>query len=377
MMQRILVIDDEPTVRGMVARILRKAGYDPVEAADGEEGVALARECLPAMILCDVLMPRQDGYETLVKLQNDSPTSTIPFIFMTGKGEMGDLRKGMNFGADDYLTKPFTRQQLLDAVHIRLAKRAKIELANQKRMDELRGKIMYVLPHELRTPLTAVLGLAELLACDAEDMEAARVAEVAQGILDSGERLSRVIENYLIYSQIELIASDPQGLEDLRSRSTDAVAESITAAARAAGAKAGRLEDMDLAIEESLSVAISEDNLRKIVEELTDNACKFSPTGSPVRIMGRRGMECYQVQICDVGRGMAEDEVTRIGAYSQFRRETFEQPGTGLGLVIAKRLAELHGATFRIISTLGQGTTVQVEMRLVQSAGGSAAFPRG
>lgn len=360
MTQRVLVIDDEPTVRRMVARILKKAGYDPVEAADGEEGVALARERLPALILCDVLMPRRDGYETLMSLQADSSTSAIPFIFMTGKGKMGDLRKGMNFGADDYLTKPFTRQQLLAAVHTRLEKRAKIELASQKRMDELRGKIMYVLPQELRTPLTAILGLAELLACDAEGMEAERVVEVAQGILDSGERLSRIIENYLIYSQIELIASDSQRLEDLRSQSMSAAEESITGAARAAAAKAGRLEDLDLALEKSPSVAMSGENLRKLVEELTDNACKFSTAGSPVGIVGTHGAERYELQIRDAGRGMAEDEVAQIGAYSQFRRDTFEQPGTGLGLVIAKRLAELHGATFQIISTLGAGTTIQI-----------------
>jgi two-component system, sensor histidine kinase and response regulator len=365
MTHRILVIDDEPTVRGMVARILKKGGYVPVEAEDGEEGVSLARKEPPALILCDVLMPRQDGYGTLERLQADASTSAIPFIFMTGKGELGDVRKGMNFGADDYLTKPFTRQQLLDAVATRLERRAKIEQASRERMDELRGKIMYVLPHELRTPLTAILGLAELLVCDAEAMEADRVADVAQGILDSGERLSRIIENYLIYSQIELIASDSQRLEDLRGHVTTTVSVDIVEAAGAAARNAGREEDLAVTAEESSAVAVSDDNLRKLIGELTDNACKFSPPGAAVTVTGKHGVGGrYDVQISDHGRGMSEDEVAGIGAYSQFRRDTFEQPGTGLGLVIAKRLAEVHGASFEVISRPGEGTTVAVGFAL-------------
>ena len=126
-MTRILIIEDQPNFRDGLAEILRLNRYETVTAADGLEGVQLAREHLPDVIICDIMMPEMDGYEVLRELRNASSTAVIPFIFLTAKAEMPDLRLGMELGADDYLTKPFREAELLSVIKTRLQKRASVE----------------------------------------------------------------------------------------------------------------------------------------------------------------------------------------------------------------------------------------------------------
>lgn len=363
-MAKVLIIDDEPIVRSVVARMLRSHGFEAIEAEDGVAGADLALKELPDLILCDVLMPRLDGYGTLQELQQHPATEATPFVFMTGEREKEDLRRGMEFGADDYLTKPFTQQELLAAVRTRLGKRARLAEASERRMDELRGKIMYVLPHELRTPLTAILGLAELLVSEGDEMERGRTATVASGILSAGERLSRIVENYLVYSQIELIASDAERLASVRQEVLADPATTVTAAAVQVAEERGRRDDLRLDAQSTAPVRVSEDDLKKVVEELTDNACKFSPQASTIEITTVVSSDAFAVDIRDHGRGMTPEEIARIGAYNQFRRDVYEQQGTGLGLTIAKRLAELHAGELAIESAPGDHTTASVHLQL-------------
>jgi DNA-binding NarL/FixJ family response regulator len=119
-MKKILVIEDEPAMRGNLRDILELENFLPVLAANGTEGIAAARRELPDLILCDVLMPEQDGHEVLAALRADPATARIPFIFLTAKGERSDVRTGMNLGADDYLIKPVRVNDLLAAIAARL-----------------------------------------------------------------------------------------------------------------------------------------------------------------------------------------------------------------------------------------------------------------
>ena len=107
MPQRILIIDDEQSVRKLIAEILQFAGFETIDAGCGEDGVALAAEFFPHMIICDVSMPGIDGFETLARVRQIDELSATPFIFLTGRTDRKDIRHGMSSGADDYLTKPF------------------------------------------------------------------------------------------------------------------------------------------------------------------------------------------------------------------------------------------------------------------------------
>jgi len=124
-MKRILVIEDEPEMRRNITTLLRFKDYEPIAAENGRVGVEIARREKPDLILCDVMMPELDGFGVLRALQEDDVLASIPFIFLTAKGEKDDLRNGMNLGADDYLTKPVANNELVQAIEARLNRSAR------------------------------------------------------------------------------------------------------------------------------------------------------------------------------------------------------------------------------------------------------------
>lgn len=126
-MKKILLIEDNPEINENTCEILELAGYEVVSANNGKIGVDLAQKEKPDLIICDIMMPELDGYGVLHILNKKTETSHIPFIFLTAKTEKTDIRKGMNLGADDYLTKPFDDTDLLNAVEARLRKASMIQ----------------------------------------------------------------------------------------------------------------------------------------------------------------------------------------------------------------------------------------------------------
>ncbi len=136
-MQTILIIEDNKEVRENTAEILALSNYNVLVAENGKIGVEIAKKNIPDLIICDVMMPELDGFGVLHMLSKNPATATIPFIFLTAKTEKEDIRKGMNLGADDYLTKPFDDLELLDAIAIRLRKNKLIKEEFQKNTEGL------------------------------------------------------------------------------------------------------------------------------------------------------------------------------------------------------------------------------------------------
>lgn len=133
----ILLIEDNLEMRENTEEILELANYEVLTAKHGREGVQMAKEHLPDLIVCDVMMPELDGYGVLYMLGKDAQTASIPFIFLTAKAEKSDFRKGMNLGADDYLTKPFEEMELLNAVESRFKKNDVIKQQYEQNIDGL------------------------------------------------------------------------------------------------------------------------------------------------------------------------------------------------------------------------------------------------
>ena len=123
-MTTLLLIEDNPSLRKNIAEMLSLEGYRVLIAADGTIGLQIASTDRPDLVLCDIMMPGIDGYEVLAKLRADPATASLPFIFLTAKGDLPDLRIGMGLGADDYLPKPVARLELLTAVRARLQRHA-------------------------------------------------------------------------------------------------------------------------------------------------------------------------------------------------------------------------------------------------------------
>lgn len=126
-MKRILVIEDQAPMRRNIALMLEMEGYEVLTAENGRIGVETARQKRPDLVICDVMMPELDGHGVVQTLRGEDATATVPFIFLTARSDKGDVRIGMNFGADDYLIKPVIREDLLAAVETRLARAEAIE----------------------------------------------------------------------------------------------------------------------------------------------------------------------------------------------------------------------------------------------------------
>lgn len=121
MSAKILVVEDEADLRASIVRFLLAEGYEVLVAADGEDGVDIAVRELPDLIVCDIAMPRMDGFGTLFSLRENVTTSHIPFIFLTASDRVYDRKFGFELGANDYITKPFSLNTLMDVIRKRLA----------------------------------------------------------------------------------------------------------------------------------------------------------------------------------------------------------------------------------------------------------------
>lgn len=366
-MQKILIIEDEAPVRQNLVELLDAEGYFPIQASGGEEGVSLAWEMLPELILCDINMPKMDGFSVLSRLARDPATATIPFIFLTARTERRDLRRGMSLGADDYIMKPFTIDEVLVAIRARLEKRAQIENYIEKKLAELSKMSRMSLPGEMLSPLSVILSYSELLSNreEASRLEFAQICAMGAEIHRAAGTLLHTIQNSMFYSDLEAILSDPNRLRLLRDSRVFSAWMAISEMAKEKARQDGREGDLHLVVEDS-PLRISEMYLQKIVEELLDNAFKFSPSGSPVKVVGevRSERQQYSLRVTDSGRGMLPDQVAVLAGRLQPSTRPSSNVDQGIGLAIVKRLAELHQGSFSLQSQPKQWTVVEVNVPL-------------
>jgi signal transduction histidine kinase len=230
----------------------------------------------------------------------------------------------------------------------------------ERKLAHLRDNISLMLPHELRTPLNGILAYGEILAADADKLKPGEIAEMGHVIHQSGKRLERLIENFLIYAQLELIAADPKNVNALRLGRTEHPVALIEKHAIAQAALAERSQDLSFELAD-VPMPMAGEYLSKVVDELTQNAFKFSDPGSAVRLTLAEALNGITLSISDKGRGFSTEQITRVGAYMQFDRQMQEQQGLGLGLAITKRLVALHGGTLSITSEPNSGAVISAK----------------
>jgi two-component system sensor histidine kinase/response regulator len=361
-MSKILVIEDETAVRENIIELLSEEGYQAIGATDGEEGVRLVWEELPDLIICDILMPKMDGYGVLARISRESRLANIPFIFLTARIGRDEMRTGMTMGADDYIPKPFTRNELLQAISTRLGRLQKLEAVAEKKLTDLRNNITYSLPHELMTPLSVVLGFSELLVDQVDRMDRAAIRNMAIDIRQSSKRILHLIQNYLLFAEIDILLSHPE-----RSRPHYYDAQPLDAKAliheiaENVAYTNGRPADLVIDAQEGL-IEISESHFGKMIEEVLDNAFKFSLTGSMVTVEGHLAADSdyYQMRIVDRGRGMTAEQIRSIDGFIQFDRHLYEQQGLGLGLFLVKQLCRMYKGSFKVASIPGKETQIDI-----------------
>lgn len=351
MMKKILIIDDEDLLREEITGILMYEGFYVVEARNGNEGVKKAKEIIPDLILCDILMPDMDGFQVLQNLKETKHAESTPFIFITAIGDRKNYRKGMEMGAEDFLIKPFTRTEILNAIKIRLQKASR----QIEQLHAIYKKIIYTIPHELRTPLNAVIGFGEILQDSGADLKADDVREIGKSILESGNRLFQIVQKYLMYIEIE----SQDSLSDINN--SDIFAEHIKELAIQTATKYKRLQDLVLR-SESIRFKAKATWLIFALNELIDNAFKFSRPGNQVKITIKQ-KTCYLlIVIQDKGRGFPRGSLEQIHVFEQFDRKIYEQQGIGFGLFLSKKIAEKHSGTIQIKTSEGKGSAVILKL---------------
>ncbi len=353
-MKRILVIDDQPDVVEMVVYMLQSEGYAAMGAIGGKAGLREARSFRPDLILCDIMMPGMSGFDVLKAMRLDVDLAVTPFVFLTARAAPEDLRAGMEMGADDYLTKPFSSEELISSIEAQLAKHAVRHARFEQKLAMLRQGLSTILPHELRTPLTLILAHSSLLMEAYDLFDTPTKLEYLGHIHESGLRLHRLIENLLLYVELEGDATLP--LEHPGSSDTS---DSIEAEARKQADFFGRTGDLKFNVQPGV-LRMHSFHLQKVVAETVSNALKFSPKKTPVNVCAARDNYALVFTITDQGRGMTEEEIRSIEPYMQFNRSRLEQQGGGLGLAVAKRIVELYNGSLTIQSNPEEGTTVRV-----------------
>jgi two-component system sensor histidine kinase/response regulator len=357
-MSRILVIDDDANIRFMVTKALQLKGHEIIEAEDGLAGVKSGRTLQPDLIISDINMQQVDGLTVVTVFRMHPATANVPIILITGQADLAGMRRAMSLGADDYLAKPFTIPDLLASVSMQLAKRKAMQAEADQRTAELRSNISMIMPHEMLTQLNGILGVAEILHVGARAMPSEEVIELASFIRGSGQRLHRLISNFLFYTQVELLASDVPKMAQLRQGEAVHMGELLKAQAVAKAQEFGRSDDLILELKSAL-VVVARDHLVKMLDELLDNAFRFSPAGTPVLVSSGSTSQQIQAAITNQGVGLKPEHLAKLGAVSQVGGRSNEQ-GAGLGLVIVKRLAELYGGRLVMESTSETGTAARL-----------------
>lgn len=343
----ILVIEDESSIREVLQELLEINGHTVLAAADGVEGLELAAH-VPDFILCDVNMPRMNGYQFIEALQKLPQCRDIPFIFLTALADRAAQRRGMALGADDYITKPFTERDLLDAIAARISRQRSLHERVEQVIEQHRREISADWSHELMTPLNGVLGGLELIEADGDRISPSELKELLGLIRAGAERQQRLSRKLVRYFELERMKQSPQPAGTYRCEAGTSVAAGAARAAKEEG------REGDLLVQcEAGDVTLPETVLINAVAEIVENACRFSDPGRPVTVSGRRVDGIYRVAIIDEGPGMTPAQRGGVGAFTQFDRKSRNQQGLGLGIAIGRAAAEVAGG--RLILQPGPG----------------------
>ena len=208
MNKKILLIEDENAFRQDIAEILTFEGFEVSQAGNGKVGFRLALETAPDLILCDIMMPEMDGFEVLASVRENLSTRLTPFIMLTALSDREIFRSVMEQGADDYIAKPVGIDELLNAIKRQFMKVDDVSRYTESALDNLRHDLIRKLPSELSSPLEEIIAFGKLMQNYAGSYTPNEIAAYGKSIYEGGNRVYRLIQNYIIYAQFELNAID-------------------------------------------------------------------------------------------------------------------------------------------------------------------------
>ncbi|MBD1998539.1 response regulator [Leptolyngbya sp. FACHB-541] len=358
-MTTILVIEDEVSLREEISELLELEGFQITSAENGLAGLQMAKELLPDLIVCDVMMPELDGHGVLSQLRQEPATALIPFIFLTARNTVEDFRQGMKLGADDYIVKPFKRTDLLDAIATRLTKQnlivqlqQKIATLNQSNLEK--DDFLNTASHELRNPATNILMAIQMLKKAPTKERLQRYLEVLQA---ESNRELELIDDLLDLQRLET-DSHPANVETIKLQDwVPAVAEPFQVRTQA------RQQTLQINVPPYLpTVTVDSANLKRMLAELLNNACKYTAPSGKIALEVYRAPQASatlnsslimlvisnEADIPDIALPRLFDKFYRVP-----NADRWQQGGSGLGLTLVKKIVERLDGNIEVTSEAG------------------------
>lgn len=369
---KVLVVEDDLHLMEGIQEILELDGYEVVTAPSGVEGleVLTSGKPFPDLIISDIMMPRMSGYEFFEAVRSETNWLSIPFIFLTAKGEKSDIRLGKAMGADDYVTKPFGAEDLLVAVSSKLERNKQLQSVLSKQIADIKRQILTILNHEFRTPLTYVVAYSDMLTRDADQLSLKEMRDFLKGVGSGADRLQRLVENFILL--VELETGEVASTYSWRKRAIRDVTPIVKAAVKYhQSVLEARQQKVTIDIAETLSPFVGDQEyLSAALIRLLDNAIKFSSEDTTIEVRVYRDTDNRTTfEVRDYGRGIPADELEMIfNMFYQVNRPIYEDQGTGSGLAIVRGIAHVHNADITVYSVPEQGSTFRLHLPIQDSA---------
>ncbi len=364
----ILIVDDVSRNLQVIGNILLEEGFEISLASDGYEALETVRMDKPDLILLDIMMPDINGYEVCTVLKADESTKDIPVIFLTAKTETEDIVQGFQIGGEDYITKPFKKEELLVRIntHLRLKKARDIILQQNeelKKLNDEKNEFLGIATHDLKNPLNSIKGLAELILMEDGETPKDEILEYAGLIKSSSDYMLQIILDLLNVNAIE------EGRINYELTYFD-IGELVHTLVDKFRMQA-EAKQITLHYNSSFPMQFCEADMtrmQQVIENLISNAIKFSQFNKNIWIDLKKGRTfgTIIVQIKDEGPGLSSEDLTKLfGKFVRLSpRPTNGENSTGLGLSIVKKLVEAMNGEIWCESELGKGATFILELKV-------------
>lgn len=358
----IMVVEDDVNMLPGICDILEMVGYDILRASNGLDALDVLRSApqMPSLIVSDIGMPKLDGYGLLDAVRQERDWTEIPFIFLTALAEKEHFRKGMIAGVDDYLTKPFHPEELLQAIRAKLKRREELASARALQIKEIKRSILTILNHEFRTPLTPVVAYADMVSSDPTTLSGEELTLFLKGINVGAKRLRQLVEDFILLIELETgEAETAYGYRRAVVRNLEGILYNVISASSEAAAAHGLRVGLDSPLPINLPPFIADSEyLQSALMRLVDNAIKFSDKpGGEIQLSVSAEGNNVLISVTDQGRGIPEAQFELIfDSFYQINRQHFEDQGTGSGLAIVKAIMQLHNGDILLSSKPGVGS---------------------
>ena len=364
----ILVVDDEPKNRLLLCELLELYGHLVTEAADGEQALQEVSNDAPDVILLDVMMPGLDGLEVCRRLKADPSTAPIPILMITSLTAQEDRHRGIDAGANDFLSKPIDRRDVLlrvrNAIYTkRLFDQLQDSYEELRELEAMRDSLVHMIVHDMRSPLTAMHGYLELLEMMDGDGLSDKGADFLHQVRNSTDTLIEMVSDLLDVNKME------SGEMPLSPEECDLAALAREATSKLSSLKGARVLSVH-APEEAEIVKCDPGLILRVIQNLLGNALKFTPDGGSVQAAIRPGEESVRVVVQDTGPGVPPEYHEKI--FEKFgqveMREQKQKHSTGLGLTFCKLAVEAHGGQIGVDSEVDKGSTFWFELPLTANS---------